>query len=85
MDRDYGPLHFILADRSAACIHEVGHLGGIVGSSRLLREMGESSVIIAACRQGGGVAVDTGRCFHLGNRNMKKAGWSSPSPFRALI
>lgn len=72
VDQDSGPLNFIPADKSAAFIHKIGYLGGTVDSARLLREVGEDSVVVAACKQGGAVAVDTGRCFHLGSRDMKK-------------
>jgi hypothetical protein len=72
IDDDAGPLSLLPADKSAALIKKLGYLGGVVDPDVIVREYGSQAIVSAKGPAGAGVAIDTGRCFHFGSRDMKK-------------
>lgn len=72
IDDDSGPLSLLPADKSAALIRKLGYLGGVVDNEVIVREYGSEAIVSAKGPAGTGVAIDTGRCFHFGSRDMKK-------------
>jgi hypothetical protein len=70
VDSDNGPLTFYPADRTEEIVKEMGYLGGAIDAGLLQRRCGDA--IVATCKRGSAIALDTARCVHMGSTNMKK-------------
>ena len=71
IDLNNGPLTFLPASRTAEIVKEMGYLGGTINSDWVYRNC-QQEMIVATCKRGQAVALDTDRCLHMGSTNMTK-------------
>jgi hypothetical protein len=72
VDAYNGPLHLLPANLSLDLIREMGYLGGVIHDDMILSRYGSAALVRSIGPVGSGVALDTGRCFHYGSRNIRE-------------